>query len=172
MSKFKNKIDEVIRVNYAGEYGAKRIYEGQEMFMCDSNAKKQISEMKEHELEHLQYFENKLKENSVRPSLFMPLWHGMGFALGAATALMGKKTAMACTIAVEEVIVEHYQEQLDSLPESEKELKKKIKKFQNDEEHHKDIGVDNEGLDAPFYRILSNVIKIGSKSAIFLSKKI
>jgi ubiquinone biosynthesis monooxygenase Coq7 len=172
MTTKRQKIDSIIRVNYAGEYAANIIYSAQENFTKDDAAKKEISEMKEQELEHLNYFEEQLKSRNVRPSFLMPVWHAASFALGAITAIAGKETAMACTIAVEEAITEHYQEQLDSLDDSEIDLKEKIQKFKEDEEHHKNTAIENDGMSAPCYNIVKHIIKFGSKAAIEIAKKI
>jgi len=172
MTTKRQKIDSIIRVNYAGEYAANIIYSAQEYFIQDPTAKKEITEMKEQELEHLNYFETQIKERNVRPSMLMPVWHAASFALGSLTAIAGSKTAMACTIAVEEAITEHYQEQLDALDNSESDLKAKIQKFKEDEEHHKHTAIEHDGMSAPLYNIVKNVIKLGSKAAIEIAKKV
>ena len=162
----------MIRVNYAGEYAANLIYQAQENFIKDPNIKAQIIEMKEQELEHLNYFEEELKKRNIRPSLLMPVWHVVSYALGSVTAIAGKETAMACTIAVEEAITEHYEQQLKNLDDSELELKKKIQKFKDDEDEHRETAIEHNGRSAPFYGLISNVIKFGSKAAIEIAKKI
>ncbi|WPX95970.1 demethoxyubiquinone hydroxylase family protein [Candidatus Bandiella euplotis] len=172
----KNKktfIDEVIRVNHAGEFGAKRIYEGQIRFLKDTKHLELVKHMYKQELEHLDYFNREVVNRDVRPTALAPIWNGLGFALGAVTAIIGNKAAMACTVAVEEVIEEHYQEQIDKLacyPE-EKELCSVIKKFQQEEVEHKNIGIENDALDAPAFAILTRCIKKASKCAIWLSKR-
>ena len=172
MSANKKQVESMIRVNYAGEYAAKMIYTAQEKFTKDPHTKAKIIEMKEQELEHLDYFEQELKNRNIRPSLLMPAWHVVSYALGSVSAILGKKSAMACTIAVEEVITEHYQQQLNSLGEDEAELKKKIQKFKDDEDEHRETAIEHDGKSAPFYRIFSNIVKFGSKSAIEIAKKI
>ena len=164
-------IDEIIRVNHAGEYGAQRIYQGQ---LAILNGHKKITQMLEQELEHLEFFENEMKDRKVRPTVLSPIWHFGGFALGAITALMGEKAAMACTVAVEEVIGEHYQSQVESLQsiDYEKNLSKKIEQFKNDELAHRDEGLNHGAEQASGYLILKSLIKSITKSAIFLSKKI
>lgn len=165
------KIEEMIRVDHAGEYGAKRIYLGQ-LAVLKNN--KKIKEMYEQELEHLEYFEKEMKRRQVRPTILSPIWHFGGFALGAATALLGEKAAMACTVAVESVISQHYQEQFESLKNVKEEsgLKEKIKKFRNDEIEHHDAGIEHGAEQAVGYGILTGVVKGVTKTAIALSKKI
>ena len=165
----------MIRVNHAGEYGAKRIYEGQlSVLGHDPKMKKLIGHMAEQEQVHLDYFEKEIVARGVRPTALHPLWHAAGYALGALTARLGPEAAMACTVAVEEVISEHYGEQLDALegkPE-EKELRGKIKKFKAEEEEHHDIGLDHDAESAPAYRLLSEAIKRGSRLAIKIAKRV
>ncbi len=170
MKKTKNKIEEIIRVNHAGEFGAKRIYQGQLSVLKDHT---EIKHMLEQELNHLEYFEKEIIKRKVRPTILSPIWNIAGFALGAITARLGEKAAMACTVAVEEVIGEHYQEQLDQLKDSksEKELRNKIAKFRDEELEHRDKGIEFDALKAPAYPILTGLIKLASKTAIKLSKK-
>ena len=169
----KNILDEIIRVDHAGEYGATRIYDGQiAIFGKDSKIGKTIQHMADQEQEHIEKFNELLVEKRVRPTALLPLWNVAGFALGAGTALMGEKAAMACTVAVEKVIGEHYREQQDLLEEDEKELKKTIAKFEKDELEHHDIGLEHDAENAPGYKIMTKVIEIGCKTAIAISKKI
>ena len=138
----KSILDQIIRVDHAGEYGATRIYNGQiAVFGKDSKIGKTIQHMADQEQEHIDKFNELLVEKRVRPTALLPLWNIAGFALGAGTALMGEKSAMACTVAVEKVIGEHYREQQDLLEDDEKELKKTIAKFEKDELEHHDIGI-------------------------------
>ena len=116
------KIDEIIRVNHAGEFGAQQIYHGQMEFLRDEESVATISEMKKQEEKHFEYFKTEMTKRRVRPTILHPLWRVAGYTLGAATALMGKKAAMACTVAVEEVIEEHYQEQIEALEQEVSEL--------------------------------------------------
>jgi len=171
----KEIIHKIIRVNHAGEYGAKRIYEGQIAFTKDPNEKAKIQEMLDGEKEHLDFFNKEIAKENIRPTILFPIWHISGYALGAVTAIMGKKSAMACTYAVEEIIEDHYQKQINQLKNSkDKEqinLCKKIKKFQEDEMHHQDIALKNEALKAPFYKIMANIIAKSSKTAIWLSER-
>ncbi len=165
-------IHSVIRVNHAGEYGAKRIYAGQLAILKNKPCAETIRHMAEQEDEHLAAFSEMIGKRRVRPTILLPIWHVAGFALGAGTALLGEKAAMACTVAVEEVIEEHYTEQLNELDDSEKEMKQKIEKFRAEEVEHRDIGLANGAEDALAYPILSSVIKNTSKAAIWLSKRV
>jgi len=139
----KNKVEEFIRVDHAGERGAIKIYEGQLLalstFIKDDNLKKKIEEMKVHEKEHCDYFENEIKKRNIKPTKFLPLWDILGVSLGFGSTILGKKAAMLCTASVEEVIDEHYSDQIKQLADDEKKLKKKIIKFREDELHHKDM---------------------------------
>ena len=131
--------------------------------------------MLDHELEHLEYFDKEIQNRQSRPTIFYPIWHVVGYGLGAAPAIMGKNTAMACTLAVEDVIEDHYQEQIDLLSKSRNKedikLKEKIEKFQADEVHHKNIAIEHEASLAPFYKATDQIIRTGSKIAIWLSKR-
>ena len=169
----KRILDEIIRVDHAGEYGATRIYDGQiAVFGKDSKIGKTIQHMADQEQEHIEKFNELLIEKRVRPTALLPVWNIAGFALGAGTALMGEKAAMACTVAVEKVIGEHYREQQDLLEDDEKELKKTIAKFEKDELEHHDIGLEHDAENAPGYKVMTKVIEIGCKAAIAISKKI
>ena len=169
----KTILDEIIRVDHAGEYGATRIYDGQiAVFGKNSKIGKTIQHMADQEQEHIEKFNELLIEKRVRPTALLPVWNIAGFALGAGTALMGEKAAMACTVAVEKVIGEHYREQQDLLEDDEKELKKTIAKFEKDELEHHDIGLEHDAENAPGYKVMTKVIEIGCKAAIAISKKI
>ena len=168
----KQKIEQMIRVNHAGEFGAKRIYEGQLAVLKDRKTVETVRHMRDQELEHLEYFENELIKRKVRPTAMHPIWNVAGFTLGAVTALMGEKTAYACTVAVEEVIEEHYQEQLKQLADNENDLKAKIEQFKQEETEHKDTSLLNHAEQAPGYEVISGLIKAGSRAAIWLSKRI
>ena len=176
MKKSNNRVEEFIRVDHAGERGAVKIYEGQLLalntFVNDENLKKIIEEMKIHEKEHCQFFESEIKKRNIKPTKFLPLWDLLGVGLGFGSTLLGKKAAMLCTASVEEVIDEHYQNQINKLGDDEKELKKKIIKFREDELHHKDIAYENGASKAGVYSILDKVIKTGSRIAITISEKI
>jgi ubiquinone biosynthesis monooxygenase Coq7 len=172
----KNKIEEFIRVDHAGERGAIKIYEGQLLalntFVKDENLKKTIEKMKNHEKEHLDFFNKEIKKRKIKPTKLLPIWDLLGIGLGFSSAMMGKKATMLCTASVEEVIDKHYQNQLDQLHSDEKNLKKKIKKFRDDELHHKDIAYKQGASKKGFYSILDKIIKTGSKVAINISEKI
>ncbi len=164
---------EMIRVDHAGEYGAVRIYEGQLAVLGrrDRKASAVIREMAEQEKAHLERFDRLVNERRVRPTALAPLWDVAGFALGAATALMGPKAAMACTAAVEDVIDEHYARQIARL-DADPELQATVKKFREDEIQHRDQALAHGAEDAPGYRLLTESIKVGCRLAIRLSEKI
>ncbi|TAH33686.1 MAG: demethoxyubiquinone hydroxylase family protein [Alphaproteobacteria bacterium] len=167
------QIERIIRVDHAGEYGAKRIYQGQmKVLGKNPRLKKLLQEMMDHELEHLQYFENAIPARRVRPTALLPLWHMGGFAMGAITAMMGEKAAMACTVAVEEVIEQHYQKQLAELGADEPDLRLAIEKFCADEVHHRDIGLHHGAEQAPGYELLYKIVSNITKRAIWLSERI
>ncbi len=165
-------IARMIRVDHAGEYGAKRIYEGQLAVLRGSDAEPVVREMLEHELTHLDKFDEELVNRQVRPTLLQPLWHVAGFALGAGTALLGREAAMACTVAVEEVIDEHYAAQAEELGDDDADLRETITKFREEELHHRDIGLQEGAEQAPAYPVLTGAIKAGSRLAIWLSTRI
>ena len=172
----KKKIEEFIRVDHAGERGAVKIYEGQLLalntFIKDDSLKKTIEEMKVHEKEHCDFFENEIKKRKINPTKLLPLWDLLGVGLGFGSTLLGKKAAMLCTASVEEVIDEHYLSQIKQLGDDEKNLKKKITKFRQDELNHKDIAYEKGATKKGAYSILDLVIKTGSKIAINISEKI
>ena len=176
MKKKNNKIDEFIRVDHAGERGAVKIYEGQLLalntFVKDENLKKTIEEMKIHEKEHCDFFEKEIKKRKIKPTKFLPLWDLLGVGLGFGSTLLGRKAAMLCTASVEEVIDEHYQNQIDQLDANEKDLKKKIIKFREDELNHKDIAYEKGATKKGLYSIMDKIIKTGSKLAINISEKV
>ncbi len=164
-------VDRILRVDHAGEVGAKRIYEGQLAILKNSSSAELIQHMYRQELEHLKTFESLLPERRARPSLLFPLWHSAGFALGALTALLGEKAAMACTAAIEEVIDEHYQRQSEELGEEETTLKETIERFRADEIEHRNIALNHGAEQAPAYALLSRAIKTGSRMAIWLAER-
>ncbi|MBL4740091.1 MAG: demethoxyubiquinone hydroxylase family protein [Sneathiella sp.] len=168
----KERIEQILRVDHAGELGAVRIYEGQYAVLKNSEDAATIQHMKEQEEVHRKKFEQLLGERRVRPTLLSPIWSVAGYALGAGTALLGKEAAMACTEAVEEVIDEHYQHQLEELGEDEAELKAVIKQFRDEEIEHRDIARANGAAEAPGYELLTTAVKTGSKLAIWLSTRI
>lgn len=170
------RMSEMLRVDHAGEYGATRIYQGQLAVLSKRGTRQASAEtirhMEAQEQVHLETFNRILNERQVRPTALTPIWHVAGFALGATTALMGEKAAMACTAAVEDVIDEHYQNQLDEIGEDETDLKATIAKFRDEEIEHHDIAIEQGAEQTPGYRILSNAIKAGTRLAIRLSEKV
>tara|TARA_A100001011_G_scaffold193750_1_gene202202 strand:- start:1309 stop:1836 length:528 start_codon:yes stop_codon:yes gene_type:complete len=172
----KNRIEEFIRVDHAGERGAVKIYEGQLLalntLVKDENLKKKVEEMKVHEEEHCKFFEKEIKKRNIKPTKFLPLWDLLGVGLGFGSTLLGKKATMLCTASVEEVIDKHYLNQINQLGPEEKELKKKISKFRDDELEHKDIAYEEGATKKGFYSIMDIIIKTGSKIAINISEKI
>ena len=165
-------IARMIRVDHAGEYGAKRIYQGQLAVLGRGRQGDTIRHMQEQEQVHLDTFAGMIAKRRVRPTALLPFWHIAGFFLGAATAAMGERAAMACTVAVEEAIDEHYAAQSASLGEDEAELRDTIEKFRAEELEHRDIGLQNEAELATGYAVLSRVIKAGCKIAIAASERI
>ena len=165
-------IEEIVRVDQAGEFGAVRIYAGQLAVLKAGAASARIREMAAKEAEHLEAFNRLMVERRVRPTALQPLWHVAGFALGAATALMGERAAMACTVAVEEVIDEHYAQQAAKLGADEAGLRETIERFRADEIEHRDVALAHEAREAPGYPLLSAAIKTGSRLAIWLSTRI
>ncbi len=172
----KNKIEEFIRVDHAGERGAVKIYEGQLLalntLVKDDNLKKIIEDMKIHEKEHCEFFEKEIKKRNIKPTKLLPLWDLLGVTLGFSSTLLGKKAAMLCTASVEEVIDKHYQSQIDQLDKNEEKLKRNMIKFREDELHHKDIAYEKGATKKGLYSILDKIIKTGSKIAINISEKI
>lgn len=165
-------IARMIRVDQAGEYGAVRIYAGQLAVLGPSDAASEIRRMAEQEQHHLAAFDDLIRKRRVRPTALSPLWHVVGYALGAASALMGERAAMACTVAIEEVIDAHYRGQIEVLGEAEPELKTKIEEYRSDEIAHRDAALAHGAEAAPGYEILSAAIKAGSRLAIWLSTRL
>jgi ubiquinone biosynthesis monooxygenase Coq7 len=165
-------VSAMIRVDHAGEHGAVRIYEGQLAVLRGSEAEAPIREMAEQERRHLDGFDTLIADRHVRPTLLSPLWHVAGFALGAGTALLGPKAAMACTQAVEEVIDDHYAAQAEKLGDDEAELRDMIEDYRADERAHRDTAVEQGAEEAPGYELLTGAVKAGSRLAIWLSTRI
>jgi ubiquinone biosynthesis monooxygenase Coq7 len=163
-------------VDHAGERGAIKIYEGQllalKTFKQDEFLKKKIEDMKEHEKEHYEYFDNEIKKRNIKPTKLLPLWDLLGLGLGFGSTILGRKAAMLCTASVEEVVDEHYKNQIDHIEVDEKNLKEKIIKFRQDELDHKDIAYEKGATKKGVYSIMDKVIKTGSKVAIKISEKI
>jgi len=161
----------MIRVDHAGEYGAVRIYRGQLAVLGAAPEGDAIREMAEQERGHLEAFDRLVVARRVRPTVLSPLWHVAGFALGAATALLGSRAAMACTVAVEEVIDDHYADQIARLGDDEADLRDALEEFRADERAHRDTGLAHGAREAPGYELLSAGIKSGSRLAIWLSTR-
>jgi ubiquinone biosynthesis monooxygenase Coq7 len=160
----------MIRVDHAGEYGAARIYAGQLAVLGKREAAPVLREMQAQEQQHLDRFSELIHARRVRPTALLPLWHLAGFALGAATAALGERAAMACTVAVEEAIDTHYAGQIDALDDSEAELRATLGTFREEELQHRDIALQHGAEQAPGYRLLSAAIKAGCKVAIRISE--
>lgn len=167
------KLQEIIRVNHAGEMGAQKIYQGQIKYTKNSSDKKLLSHMLAQEQEHLDYFSDKIKNGESRPTILMPIWNIMGYLMGAISAKINIKAAMLVTENVESVIEDHYQEQIEYLEQTniDDSMLEKIKKFKDDETEHKNIAIEAGGRNV-FVAFVSGAIKIFCKSAIFLSKKL
>ena len=164
----------MIRVNHAGEYGAISIYEGQLAVLKNSSVAPVIQQMLDQEKKHFDHFNETMKERRVRPTLLSPLWHVAGFALGAGSALLGKRAAMACTVAVESVIDTHYQDQLHQLQGESEEapLRALIEECHREEMEHHDTSLQNEAEQMPGYKPFTTAVKMASRLAIFLSKRL
>jgi 3-demethoxyubiquinol 3-hydroxylase len=165
-------VERIIRVDHAGEFGARQIYAGQLAVLGRGEKGDLLRHMAAQEKVHLESFGKLIVERRVRPTALLPLWRMAGFALGAATAAMGTRAAMACTVAVEETIDAHYAGQLADLGEEEAPLRGMIETFRAEEVEHRDIGLENEAELAPAYRLLSAVIKLGCRAAIRASETI
>lgn len=170
----KDLVDSMIRVDHAGEYGAVRIYQGQLDALKGSASEETIRHMQEQEEVHLAAFDKFIQDRKVRPTALSPIWHVAGYAMGYLTGRLSEKAAMACTVAVEEAIDEHYAEQEQTLKDmgTEPELYETVKKFRQEELEHRDIGLAHGAEQAPGYELLKGTIKRASKLAIFLSKRI
>ena len=169
-------LEQIIRVDHAGERGAIKIYEGQLLALKtikqDDSLKSKIEDMKKHEKEHLEFFEKEIQKRKIKPTYLLPLWDVMGVTLGFGTALLGKRTAMLCTASVEEIIEDHYKNQLKKLGNDEIDLKAKIEKFRGDEINHKNIAYNSGASNKGIYNLIDKIIKTGSKIAITISEKI
>ena len=172
----KKILEEIIRVDHAGERGAIKIYEGQLLalntFRQNEELKKTVEDMKKQEKEHFEFFDKEIQKRKIKPTVFLPLWDLMGVVLGFSTTMIDKKAAMLCTASVEEVIDDHYKNQLDKLGDDEKELKKNIAKFRQEEIDHKNEAYEKGATKEGFYSILDKVIRTSSKAAIKISEKI
>ena len=170
------RLERLIRVDHAGEYGAKRIYQGQLAVLERTHAAPEtiaaIRHMAAQEQEHLNSFEAMLGDRRVRPTALLPLWHLAGFGLGMVTAALGEKAAMACTIAVEEVIDQHYAAQIAQLDSSETQLAATLEKFRLEELEHRDTAATSGGHHSPFAEAITSLMRLGSRAAIFLSERV
>jgi 3-demethoxyubiquinol 3-hydroxylase len=163
----------MVRVNQAGEFGAKRIYAGQLAIMGDRHpAARSIGHMAEQEQRHLDAFDRMMAERGIRPTALQPLWNVAGFALGAATAALGPEAAMACTVAIETEIDRHYQEQMEELGNSDPALSAMIEEFREEELEHKATALAEGAERAPAYPLMSAAIRLGCRAAIALSKRV
>ena len=167
-----DQVKKFIRVDHAGEFGAARIYAGQLAVLGRGKHGETLREMAAQEQRHLDEFAALIARRRVRPTVLLPLWQVAGFALGAATAALGPRAAMACTVAIEETIDAHYAAQAEKLDEDEAELRETISKFRLEELEHRDIALANEAEQAPGYRLMTAVIKAGCRAAIRLSERI
>eukprot|EP01114_Cavostelium_apophysatum_P017742 TRINITY_DN5341_c0_g1_i1.p1 TRINITY_DN5341_c0_g1~~TRINITY_DN5341_c0_g1_i1.p1 ORF type:complete len:219 (-),score=19.23 TRINITY_DN5341_c0_g1_i1:59-715(-) len=172
----KELIESIIRVDHAGEFGAQRIYEGQMAVLKNTPVGPIIQEMMDQETIHLQTFEKLMQDRRVRPTALFPFWDKVGYAAGYASALLGKESAMALTVAVEEVIGEHYNAQLRALNDAghfqDSELRDSIRKFRDDELHHLETGLKHDAERAFMYEPLKEAAKAGTRLAIWLSTRI
>lgn len=171
-SAWKARRQSMLRVNHAGEYGARRIYQGQLAVLAPGPDAEKIRHMAEQEEVHLKEFERLMVEGRARPSLLLPLWHAGGFALGALSAMMGREAAFACTVAVETVIAEHYAEQEAELTAAGDPLKDTVSAFRADELDHHDVSLEQGALQAPAYAALNAVVQAITRTAIALAKRI
>jgi ubiquinone biosynthesis monooxygenase Coq7 len=167
-----DQVKKFIRVDHAGEYGAAQIYAGQLAVLGRSRHAAELQHMQSQEQHHLDTFSDLIHQRRVRPTVFLPLWRVAGFTLGAVTAAMGARAAMACTVAVEETINDHYAAQEAALGEDEPALKETIASFRADELSHRDIALANEAEKTLGYRLLTAVIRAGCKAAIRISEQV
>ncbi len=167
-----DEIARMLRVDHAGEYGATRIYQGQLDVLGGGRKAGEIRRMAETEKRHLARFEELLHQRRVRPTLLYPIWSVAGYALGAATALLGAPAAMACTVAVEDVIDEHYRGQAEYLAEADPELRETVLAFRDDELAHRETALAHGAEDALGYDLISGAVKAGSRIAIWLSTRL
>ena len=165
-------IHRMIRVDHAGEYGAARIYAGQLAVLRNTGGAEALRHMRDQEQVHLDTFNEMIAGRRVRPTALLPFWHVAGFALGAITAAMGQRAAMACTVAVEETIDAHYTAQIGCLPDREAPLRETLEKFRGEEREHRDIALANNAEQAPGYRLLTAAIRTGCRLAIRLSERL
>src|SRR3954447_15719529 len=166
------EVERILRVDHAGEYGAVRIYDGQLAVAGRGRARHEIRRMADQEKRHLAEFDELARARRVRPTMLQPLWHLTGFALGAASALLGERAAMACTVGVEEVIDEHYRTQAERLADTDPALRRRILAFRDDELRHRDAALTYGAAESPVFELVSAVSKAGSRLAIWLSTRV
>jgi 3-demethoxyubiquinol 3-hydroxylase len=167
-----DEIARMVRVNHAGEYGATRIYQGQLDVLGRRGRAGEIRRMAETENRHLARFEELMHERRVRPTILCPLWSVAGYALGVATALLGERAALACTVAIEDVIDEHYREQAEYLADIDPDLRHTVLSFRDDEIAHRDTALARGAEDALGYDLITAAVKTGSRLAIWLSTRL
>jgi len=173
MSDNETQTDRMIRVDQAGEYGATRIYAGQLAVMGNrSPHAREIAVMADQEARHLEQFDALVNARGVRPTALQPFWSAAGYALGAATALIGPEAAMACTVAVEEEIDRHYSDQLETLDGSDEELEGMVRDFRDDERAHRDAALEAGAENAPAYPLLAGAIRLGCRLAIRMAERV
>jgi ubiquinone biosynthesis monooxygenase Coq7 len=165
-------VHRMIRVDHAGEYGAARIYAGQLAVLGRGDNAAQLRHMRDQEQAHLDTFNAMVGDRRVRPTVLLPFWHVAGFALGVATAALGSRAAMACTVAVEEAIDAHYTAQIGRLPDPEAPFRKTLEKIRGEEREHRDIALANDAGQTPGYRLLTAAIRTGCRLAIRLSERL
>ena len=165
-------VERFIRVDHAGEYGAVRIYAGQLAVLGRGGGGEIVRRMAEQERRHLATFEKLMAERRVRPTLLAPIWHVAGFALGAGSALLGEKGAMAATAAVEDVIDDHYARQAEALGDDEAVLRDAIEEARADEIEHRNIAIEHGAAEAPAQALLGGLIRRGTRLAIWLSERV
>jgi ubiquinone biosynthesis monooxygenase Coq7 len=168
----RERTERMIRVDHAGEYGATRIYAGQLAVLGRGGKGDVLRHMSAQEQQHLRAFDNLIADRRVRPTALLPLWHLAGFALGAVTAALGERAAMACTVAVEETIDSHYTAQLETMEEADSELRQTVEKFHAEEREHRDLALEHGAEQALGYRLLSRAIKAGCRAAIAISERV
>ena len=170
------RLAEILRVDHAGEFGAVEIYRAQKAVFRGRRGHEGITEdlteMQGHEAVHLARFQELLTQHRVRPTALLPFWRVAAHALGAGTALMGEKAAHACTEAVETVIGEHYDRQIEEIRERDPELAAELTRFRDEELAHKDHAIEHGAHEAPAYRLLSAVIQTGCRAAIKIAEKV
>ncbi|HEY2539416.1 MAG TPA: demethoxyubiquinone hydroxylase family protein [Stellaceae bacterium] len=166
------EVERMLRVDHAGEFGATRIYDGQLDVLGRGRGASEIRRMAEAEQRHLARFDTLLRARRMRPTVLQPLWSIAGYALGASTALLGEQAAMACTVAVEDVIDQHYREQAERLADQDRGLTQTILDFRADEIAHRNVALAQGAEQAPGYDALTSLIKAGSRVAIWLSTRL